>query len=64
MQKRKIFIGGNQYLISSLDLKIKDENITKWSDYYKTETLSKLINETKKEIFIKFKPDNGSHVTK
>lgn len=64
MQKRKIFIGGNQYLISSLDLKIKDENITKWPAYYKTETLSKLINKTKKEIFIKFKPGNGSHVTK
>ena len=61
------FTDRNKYLISSLDLKLKDEDITKWPDNNKIEALSKLINKTKKKKkkkIIKFKPTNGSHVTK
>ena len=29
----EIFIGGDEYLLSSLDLKLKDEDIAKWIDY-------------------------------
>ena len=57
--EKEKFVAGNKYLISSQDLKLKDEDITKWSDYDKIETLSKLINETKKKI-IKLKPNHGS----
>ena len=56
--EKEKFVDGNKYLISSQDLKLKDEDITKWSDYDKIET-SKLINETKKKI-IKLKPNHGS----
>ena len=48
--EKEKFVDGNKYLISSQDLKLKDEDITKWSDYDKIETLSKLINETKKKL--------------
>ena len=43
------FIGGDEYLLSSLDLKLKDEDITKWMDYKEIEVLSNLINATKKK---------------
>ena len=43
------FTGRNKCLISSLDLKLKDEDITKWPDNNKIEALSKLINKTKKK---------------
>ena len=43
------FIGGHEYLLSSLDLKLKDENITRWRDYNKIEALSNFINATKKK---------------
>ena len=46
MEKEKI-IGGDEYLLSSLDLKLKDEDITKWTEYKEIETLSNLINATK-----------------
>ena len=64
VEKEK-FIGGNEYLISSLDLKLKDEDITKWPNYHKNE-VSKLIRETKKKKkkFVKFKPNKGSHISK
>ena len=35
--------------MSSLDLKLKDEDIRKWDDHKKIETLSNLINATKKK---------------
>ena len=48
VEKEK-FIGGNEYLSSRLDLKLKDKDITKWTDYKETEALSNLINATKKK---------------
>ena len=48
VEKEK-FIGRDEYLLSSLDLKLKDEDITKWTDYRKIEALSNLINATKKK---------------
>ena len=48
VEKEK-FIGGNEYLLSTLDLKLKGEDITKWTDYKKIEALSNLINTTKKK---------------
>ena len=62
VEKEK-FIGRNEYLISSLDQKLKVEDITKWPDYDKFEVLSKLSTRSKK-IYIKFKPSIGTHVTK
>ena len=29
--EKKKFIGGDEYLLSILDLKLKDEDITKWT---------------------------------
>ena len=48
VEKEK-FISGDEYLLSSLDLKLKDEDITKWTDYKETEALSNLFNTTKKK---------------
>ena len=48
VEKEK-FIGGDEYLLSSLDLKLKDEDITKWTDYKEIEALSNFINSTKKK---------------
>ena len=48
VEKEK-FIGGDEYLLSSLDLKPKDEDIRKWTDYKKIEALPNLINATKKK---------------
>ena len=48
VEKEK-FIGGHEYLLSSLDLKLKDEDITKWTDYKEIEALLNLINATKKK---------------
>ena len=48
VEKEK-FIGGNEYLLSSLDLKLKYEDITKWTDYKDIEALPNLINVTKKK---------------
>ena len=48
VEKEK-FIGENEYLLSSLDLKLKYEDITKWTDYKDIEALSNLINVTKKK---------------
>ena len=42
-------VGGDEYLLSSLDLKLKDEDITKCTDYKKIEALSNLFNATKKK---------------
>ena len=33
--EREKFIGWEEYLLPSLDLKLKDEDITKWRDYQK-----------------------------
>ena len=33
--EREKFIGWDEYLLPSLDLKLKDEDITKWRDYQK-----------------------------
>ena len=44
-------IGEDEYLLSSLDLKLKDEDITKWIGYQKIWALSNLINATKKKNF-------------
>ena len=46
--EKEKFIGGDEYLLSSLDLKLKDEDIAKWIDY-KIEALSNLINLKKKK---------------
>ena len=48
VEKEKL-IGGNEYLSSRLDLKLKVEDITKWTDCKKIETLSNLINAVKKK---------------
>ena len=48
VEKEK-FIGGDEYLLLSLDLKLKDEDITKWTDYQKIEAWSNLINTIKKK---------------
>ena len=48
VEKEK-FIGGDEYILSSLDLKVKDENIIKWTDYKKIEVLSNLVNAKKKK---------------
>ena len=48
VEKEK-FIGGDEYLLSSLGIKLKDEDITKWTDYQKFETLSNFINTTEKK---------------
>ena len=48
-EEKEKFIGEDEYLLLSLDLKLKDENITKWTDYQKIEALSNLINATKKK---------------
>ena len=48
VEKEK-FIGGDEYLLLSLDLKLKDEDTTKWRDYKIIEALSNLINTTKKK---------------
>ena len=48
VEKEK-FIGGDEYLLSSLNLKLKDEDIIKWTDYKEIEALSNLINATKKK---------------
>ena len=42
------FIGGDEYLLSNLDLKLKNEHITKWADHKEIEALSNLIDPTKK----------------
>ena len=47
--EKENFIGGDEYLLQSLDLKLKDEGITKWTDYQKIEALSNLINATRKK---------------
>ena len=33
--EKETFIGGDEYLLLSLDLQVKDEDITKWIDYKK-----------------------------
>ena len=48
-EEKEKFIGEDEYLLLSLDLKLKDENITKWTDYQKIEALSNLINVIKKK---------------
>ena len=48
VEKEK-FIVGDEYLLSSLDLKLKNEDTTKWTDYKEIEALSNLINSTKKK---------------
>ena len=48
LEKEK-FVDGNEYFLSSLDLKLKDEDITKWTDYKEIEALLNLINTTKKK---------------
>ena len=48
-EEKEKFIGEDEYLLLSLDLKLKDGNITKWTDYQKIEALSNLINVIKKK---------------
>ena len=47
VEKEK-FTDGDKYLLLSLDLKIKADEITKLKDYNKIKALSDLINKTKK----------------
>ena len=47
--EEETFVGGNEYLLSSLELKLKEDNITKWEDYKKIYELSNLINDIKKK---------------
>ena len=48
VEKEK-FIDGDEYHLSGLNLKLKDKDITKWTDYKEIEPLSNLINVTKKK---------------
>ena len=57
-------IGEDEYLLSSLDLKLKDEDITKWIGYQKIWALSNLINATKKKKLLKHRLSNGGKTTK
>ena len=41
--EKEKFISGAECFLSSLDLKLKDEDITKWTDYKEIEALSNLI---------------------
>ena len=45
--EKEKFNGGDEYLLSSLDLKLKDKDMTKWTEYKRIEALSNLINATK-----------------
>ena len=47
--EKEIFIRGDQYLLSSLDLNLKNKDRTKWTDYKEIEVLLNLINATKKK---------------
>ena len=62
VEKEK-FIGRDEYVSSSLNLKLKYENIAKWTDYKEIETLSNLINATK-EKFIKHRHNDCGKITK
>ena len=46
VEKEK-FVGGNEYLISSLDLKLKEEDVTSLLDYKK---VSVFIERTRKSF--------------
>ena len=46
--EKETFVDGNEYLLSSLELKLKEDDITKWEDHKKTQELSNLINHIKK----------------
>ena len=48
--EKETFVDGNEYLLSSLQLKLKEDDITKWEDYKKTQELSNLINHIKKNL--------------
>ena len=43
ISEKKTFVSGNEYLLSSFELKVKEEDITKWEDYEKNRELSNLI---------------------
>ena len=45
--EKEKFNGGDEYHLSSLDLKLKDKDMTKWTEYKRIEALSNLINATK-----------------
>ena len=47
--EKETFVSGNEYLLSSLELKLKEDDITKWKDYKKIHELSNLINDIKKK---------------
>ena len=47
--EKEFFVGGNEYSLSSLELNLKEDDITKWEDYKKCHELSNLINVIKKE---------------
>ena len=47
--EKETFVGGNEYLLSSLELKLKEDDITKWEDCNKIHELSNLINDIKKK---------------
>ena len=48
-KKNGVHISERVKFRQSLDLKLKDEDITKWTDYKEIEALSNLINVTKKK---------------
>ena len=47
--EKETFVGRNEYLLSSLELKLKEDDITKWEDYKKICELANLINDIKKK---------------
>ena len=57
--EEETFVGGNEYLLSSPKLKLKEDYVTKWKDYKKkkqkkknkTHKLSNLINDVKKRNY-------------
>ena len=47
--EKETFVGRNEHLLFSLELKLKEDDITKWEGYKKIYELSNLINDIKKK---------------
>ena len=47
--EKETFAGGNEYLLSSLELKLKEDDVMKWEDYKKILKVSNLIYGIKKK---------------
>ena len=47
--EKETFAGGNEYLLCSLEIKLKEDDVTKWEDYKKILELSNLIYGIKRK---------------